>query len=35
MHAVIWLGKHSRKKPLGRPGRRLEDNISMDLRKKW
>jgi hypothetical protein len=29
----ILVGKPEGKKPLGRPGRRLEDNIKMDLQK--
>ena len=27
----FWLGKPERKRPLGRPRRRWEDNIKMDL----
>jgi hypothetical protein len=27
------VGKHERKKPLGRPRRRWEDNIKMDLQE--
>ena len=30
----ILTGKLTRKRPLGRPRRRLEDNIRMDLRGK-
>jgi hypothetical protein len=29
----IWVGKPERKRPLGRPRRRWEDNIRMDLRE--
>jgi hypothetical protein len=29
----ILVGKAGRKRPLGRPGRRWEDNIKMDLRE--
>jgi hypothetical protein len=29
----VLIGKHERKRPLGRPRRRWEDNIKMDLRK--
>ena len=35
------MGKHEGKRPLGRPRRRLEDNIKMDLKevgcgaRKW
>jgi hypothetical protein len=29
----IVVGKPERKRPLGRPTRRLEDNIRMDLRE--
>jgi len=29
----IWDGKSERKKPLGRPRRRWENNIKMDLRE--
>jgi hypothetical protein len=29
----ILVGKPKRKRPLGRPRRRLEDNIRMDLRE--
>jgi hypothetical protein len=29
----VLLGKPKRKRPLGRPRRRLEDNIKMDLQK--
>jgi hypothetical protein len=33
---VILFGKSERKRPLGRPKRRLEDNIGMDLREvEW
>jgi len=28
---VVWWGKPERKRPLGRPRRRWEDNIKMDL----
>ena len=27
----LWLGKHTRKKPLGRPRRRWEDSVRIDL----
>ena len=32
---VYWvlMGKHERKRPLGRPRRRWEDNIKMDLQE--
>jgi hypothetical protein len=30
-----YLGKRERKTPLGRQGRRWEDNIKMDLRYMW
>jgi ribosome biogenesis protein Nip4 len=29
----IWVGRPERRRPLGRPRRRWEDNIKMDLRK--
>jgi hypothetical protein len=29
----ILVGKHEGKKPLGRPRRRLEDNVKMDLQE--
>ena len=29
----FWLGKHEGKRPLGRPGRRWEDNIKMNLQE--
>jgi len=29
----ILVGKRERKRPLGRPGHRLEDNIRMNLRE--
>ena len=29
----FWLGKPDGKRPLGRPRRRWEDNIKMDLQK--
>ena len=29
----FWLGKPERKRPLGRPRRRWEDNIKMDLQE--
>ena len=29
----VLLGKHEGKRPLGRPSRRWEDNIKMDLQK--
>jgi hypothetical protein len=29
----VLVGKHEGKKPLGRPRRRWEDNIRMDLRE--
>ena len=29
----VLVGKHEGKKPLGRPRRRWEDNIKMDLRE--
>ena len=32
VHRVL-VGKPERKRPLGRPRRRLEDNIKMDLRE--
>ena len=32
MHKVL-VGKPERKRPLGRPRRRYEDNIKMDLQK--
>jgi hypothetical protein len=31
----IWVGKPERMRPLGRPRRRLEDNIRMDLWEIW
>ena len=34
MHRVL-VGKPEGKKPLGRPRRRLEDNIKMDLQGSW
>jgi len=27
----VWVGKPDRKRPLGRPRRRWDDNIKMDL----
>ena len=27
----VWVGKPEGKRPLGRPRRRLEDNVKMDL----
>jgi hypothetical protein len=30
----IWVGKPEGKRPLGRPRRRWEDNIRMDLRER-
>jgi hypothetical protein len=33
-HAGFMLSKLERKIPLGRPRRRLEDNIKMDLRER-
>ena len=32
VHGVL-VGKHEGKRPLGRPGRRWEDNIKMDLQE--
>jgi len=32
MHRVL-VGKHEGKRPLGRPRRRWEDNVKMDLQK--
>ena len=32
MHRVL-VGKHKEKRPLGRPRRRWEDNIKMDLQE--
>ena len=32
VHRVL-VGKHERKRPLGRPRRRWEDNIKMDLQE--
>jgi hypothetical protein len=29
----FWFGRPEGKRPLGRPGRRWEDNIKMDLRE--
>jgi hypothetical protein len=29
----VFVGKHERKSPLGRPSRRWEDNIKTDLRE--
>jgi len=29
----VWLGKPEGKRPLGRPRRRWEDNIKMDLQE--
>jgi hypothetical protein len=29
----IWVGKPGGNRPLGRPRRRLEDNIKIDLRE--
>ena len=29
----VFVGKHKGKRPLGRPGRRREDNIKMDLQE--
>jgi hypothetical protein len=31
----ILVGKSERKRPLGRPRRRWEDNIRIDVRGKW
>jgi hypothetical protein len=31
----ILVGKVEGKRPLGRPRRRLEENIKMDRREKW
>jgi len=33
MHTVRWLEKTEEKRPLGRPRRRWEYNIKMDLRE--
>jgi hypothetical protein len=33
MHIGFWWEKPKGKRPLGRPRRRLEDNIKMDLRE--
>jgi hypothetical protein len=32
---MVLGGRYERKRPLGRPRRRWEDNIKMDLRKIW
>jgi hypothetical protein len=33
---VFWWGKSERKRPLGRPGQRCEDNIEMYLQEvEW
>jgi hypothetical protein len=29
----VWMGKLEGKRPLGRPSRRWEDNIKMDLKE--
>jgi hypothetical protein len=29
----VWVGKPEGKRPLGRPGRRWEDNIKMDVQE--
>jgi hypothetical protein len=29
----VWVGRPEGKKPLGKPGRRWEDNIKIDLRE--
>jgi hypothetical protein len=29
----VWVGKPKRKRPLGRPRRRWEDNIKMDFQE--
>jgi hypothetical protein len=31
VHTTFWLGGLKRRRPLGRPRRRWEDNIKMDL----
>jgi hypothetical protein len=31
----VLVGKPKGKRPLGRPGRRCEDNIKMDLQELW
>jgi len=33
MHTWLWWGRPDGKRPLGRPRRRWEDNIKMDLQK--
>ena len=33
MYTAFWWGKPERKRPFGRPRRRLEDNIKMDLQE--
>jgi hypothetical protein len=30
---IVIVGRHERKKPLGRPGRRWKHNINIDLKK--
>ena len=30
---IVWVGKPEGKRPLGRPRRRWEDNIKMDLQE--
>jgi hypothetical protein len=35
MFTWFWLGSPEGKRPLGRPRRRWEDNIKLDLRKIW
>jgi hypothetical protein len=31
----VWVGRPKRKRPLGRPRHRWEDNIKMDIRELW
>ena len=33
LHTMFWKGKPEGKRPLGRPRRRWEDNIKMDLQE--
>jgi ABC-type cobalamin/Fe3+-siderophores transport system ATPase subunit len=33
VYEVVLVGKHEGKRPLGRPTRRWEDNIKMDLQE--
>ena len=33
MHTGFWIGKLAGKRPIGRPRRKLEDNINIDLQE--